>query len=102
MNLSNIKLSNYRNYNNLELEIPSGLIVLHGDNAQGKTNLLEAIYLLSISKAYRARSDREVINKYGDGTFTQVLGVANTVEDVLRVMVNIHTNEPYQRDANSP
>ena len=77
MHLSNIKLSNYRNYNDLEMDLPSGLVILHGDNAQGKTNLLEAVYLLSISKAYRAKSDREVINKYSDGSLTQVIGVAN-------------------------
>ena len=96
MHLSNIKLSNYRNYNDLEMDIPSGLVILHGDNAQGKTNLLEAVYLLSISKAYRAKSDREVINKYGDGSLTQVIGVANNITDVFRITVNIHSNELYQ------
>lgn len=78
------------------MDIPSGLVILHGDNAQGKTNLLEAVYLLSISKAYRAKSDREVINKYSDGSLTQVIGVANNITDVFRIMVNIHSNELYQ------
>ena len=96
MHLSNIKLSNYRNYNDLEMELPSGLVILHGNNAQGKTNLLEAVYLLSISKAYRAKSDREVINKYGDGSLTQVVGVVNNIADVFRIMVNIHSNESSQ------
>jgi len=94
--LSNIKLSNYRNYKDLEMELPTGLVLLYGDNAQGKTNLLEAIYLLSISKAYRAKSDREVINKYGNMPWAQVIGVATNDSDISRIMVNIHANELYQ------
>ena len=42
--------------------MPSGLAIVYGRNAQGKTNLLEAIYYLATSKSFRAGSDREIIN----------------------------------------
>ena len=61
MRLSTLHVTNFRNYTTLELPLQAGLTVLHGHNAQGKTNVLEAIYLLSSASSYRATSDREVI-----------------------------------------
>jgi DNA replication and repair protein RecF len=52
---------NFRNYASLDLPLQPGLTVLHGQNAQGKTNVVEAIYLLSSGSSYRALSDKEVI-----------------------------------------
>lgn len=62
MRLTHLSLENFRNYARLEIDLPAGVSVLLGDNAQGKTNLLEAIYYLATSKSFRATSDREVIN----------------------------------------
>lgn len=61
MHLSRLQLTNFRNYAVLDLPLQTGLTVLHGQNAQGKTNVLEAVYLLSSGASYRAQSDREVI-----------------------------------------
>ncbi len=62
MHLKHLSLTNFRNYVRLELELPASTIVLHGDNAQGKTNLLEAIYYLAATRSPLARPDREVVN----------------------------------------
>lgn len=61
MHVSRLELRNFRNYVALELPLQSGLTVFHGQNAQGKTNVLEAVHLLSSGSSYRAASDREVI-----------------------------------------
>lgn len=55
-------LINFRNYSRLEIAFDRPLIVLQGDNAQGKSNLLEAIYMLATSKSPRAGSDRDLLN----------------------------------------
>ena len=47
MRVLHLGLTNFRNYARLELDLPAGIILLQGDNAQGKTNLLEAIHILS-------------------------------------------------------
>jgi DNA replication and repair protein RecF len=60
--LSELTLINYRNYNRLHLNLGEGPILLQGQNAQGKTNLLEAIYYLSTTTTPHARSDRQLIN----------------------------------------
>ena len=64
MNLITLKLTNFRNYQNLKLDFPEKLTILIGPNASGKTNLLEAIQILSFSKSFRTRTDLEVI-KWG-------------------------------------
>lgn len=62
MRLLHLSLTNFRNYCRLELDPPAGVIVLQGDNAQGKTNLLEGIYYLSRMHSPRTSVDRELIN----------------------------------------
>ena len=60
--LSHLSLTNFRNLVALDLEIPLGVVVFFGANAQGKTTLLEAVYLLAIARSFRAENEREVVN----------------------------------------
>ena len=60
--IQKIALKNYRNYLTNELEFFPGLNVFIGKNAQGKTNFLEAIYFLSLTRSHRTRSDKELIH----------------------------------------
>lgn len=62
MRLTHLTLHNVRNYVRLDLDLLPGLTVLWGDNAQGKTNLLEAIYYLATSRSLHAGADRELVN----------------------------------------
>lgn len=61
MLLNSIKLQNYRNYESLDLATPHMVNVFLGPNAQGKTNLLEAIFVLALSKSHRTTKDKELI-----------------------------------------
>jgi DNA replication and repair protein RecF len=60
--ITHLSLNNFRNYTGLEFDLPAHIMVLQGDNAQGKSNLLEAIYILATSRSPRTVSDRELIN----------------------------------------
>lgn len=62
MYIKYIELKNYRNYKNLFLEFGNCTNILVGDNAQGKTNILESIYFCSLGKSHRTNKDKEVIN----------------------------------------
>lgn len=62
MIITHLSLTNFRNYASLEFDPPPHITVLQGDNAQGKSNLLEAIYVLATSRSPRTYSDRELIN----------------------------------------
>ena len=61
MNLSQLTLKNYRNYENAILNFNNKINIIIGDNAQGKTNILEAIYFLAITKSYRTSDDVNLI-----------------------------------------
>ena len=62
MLITNIKLKNFRNYKELNLELSNGINIFYGDNAQGKTNIIESIYLSAIGKSFRTNKDNELIN----------------------------------------
>lgn len=62
MHISHLSLSNIRNYSRLELDIPTGATLLYGANAQGKTNILEAIYYLATTRSPFTEHDRQLIN----------------------------------------
>lgn len=62
MHVNHLSLHNVRNFVRLDLDLTPGVTVLLGDNAQGKTNLLESIYYLATSRSPLAGSDRELVN----------------------------------------
>lgn len=59
-----MKLKNFRNYDLLDLEFDSNTNIFYGDNAQGKTNILESIYITGTTKSHRGTKDRDLI-KFG-------------------------------------
>lgn len=61
MYIHSLELKNYRNYEYLDICFDSGTTILYGDNAQGKTNILEAIYISATTKSHRGSKDREII-----------------------------------------
>lgn len=61
MELESLTLKNYRNYGDLTLEFSDGVNVFLGENAQGKTNLLESIYVLALARSHRTSSDKDLI-----------------------------------------
>lgn len=61
MYIESLELKNYRNYEYLCIEFSPGTNILYGDNAQGKTNVLEAAYLCGTTKSHRGSKDREII-----------------------------------------
>lgn len=62
MNVEDIRLINFRNYDNIYLKFNPKINVFIGKNAQGKTNLLEAIYMCAYGKSFRTNRDKEIIN----------------------------------------
>ena len=61
MKIHRICLNGFRNYDYQWADFDPGINVITGENAQGKTNLLEAVYMLSTGKSFRTRFDREMV-----------------------------------------
>ncbi len=62
MIIKRLELADYRNYESLDLQFDKGTNILYGDNAQGKTNILEAIYVAATTKSHKGSKDNEIIN----------------------------------------
>lgn len=71
MHLSELSLRHFRNLRNQELELPSEGVALIGDNAQGKSNFLEAIYYLETLRSFRGARDAQMVS-FGDDVFRVV------------------------------
>ena len=103
MHISELSLSNYRNYSRLHLDLKPGAILLQGKNAQGKTNLLEAIYYLSTTTSPHARSDRQFINwltiENDVLPFTRLEAVVQRDGGVLQVAITVvKEGERFKKD----
>ncbi len=61
MYIESVQLKNFRNYESLELEFDQGTNIFYGDNAQGKTNILESLYLCGTTKSHKGSKDKEII-----------------------------------------
>lgn len=88
MIIKRLELADYRNYATLDLEFDKGTNILYGDNAQGKTNILEAIYMAATTKSHKGSKDKEMIG-FGKEeahirTYLEKEGVATRVDMHLR------------------
>ncbi|MFP6567074.1 MAG: DNA replication/repair protein RecF [Dehalococcoidia bacterium] len=102
MYISRLSLVNFRSYENLSLEFPEGLILLEGANGQGKSNLLEAAYLLAIAKSNRASMDREMVRseaRIGPQPHAQILAHLTLADGDVRLQVDFspsgNSGNPY-------
>ena len=88
--VSHLSLSNIRNYESLELELGAGMILMQGENGNGKSNLLEALYMLAIAKSARASTDREMVRRQAveQRAHAQVLAVAQRNGSRVRVQID--------------
>lgn len=69
MYIENIRLINFRNYRSLNIKLNKNTNIFIGKNAQGKTNLLESIYMCATGKSFRTNRDREIINLNKDEAY---------------------------------
>jgi len=97
MHLSHLSLKDFRNFNQLDLSLGPGLFLFQGENAQGKTNLLEAVAMLATSNSFHASSDREIINWHASDHVTRITAsVERHNEEVKIEIVIIDQTQPVQ------
>ena len=103
MILQNLKLTNFRNHKAFELDFADGVNLIVGQNGAGKTNILEAVYLLSTGKSFRARYDHEMI--YNPKVFgsekplSDIFDGGLTTKDFAKVTAVVKSNAEAETDA---
>lgn len=85
MHLNHLSLTNFRNFSRLDAEVPPGTVLILGENAQGKTSLLEAVYYLATFVSFQASSDRQLINFI---SAREPLAVARIIGEFTRAGAN--------------
>ena len=99
MHCQRLTLDEFRNYRRLDLELSPGVSVLQGDNASGKTSLLEAVYMLATTRSPRAGSDLELINfaapnDLGSPPFARITAHVERGRGPLAVEILVVRDEP--------
>jgi len=92
MRIKSLKLKNFRNYDLLSLEFDHATNIFYGDNAQGKTNILEAIYLSGTTKSHRGTKDRDMIQFGHDESHIETVIEKNHVE--FKIDMHLKKNSP--------
>lgn len=83
MIIKSLELKNFRNYNDLDISFDAGTNILYGDNAQGKTNVLESLYLSATTKSHKGSKDREMILFEKEEAHIRTVIVKNGMENQI-------------------
>lgn len=86
MIIKSLELENFRNYGTLSIEFDSGTNILYGDNAQGKTNILEAVYMSATTKSHKGSRDKDIVNFAADEAHIRTY----VIKDGLENRVDMH------------
>jgi len=99
MHLTHLALKDFRNYRELDLTLGPGLFLFQGENAQGKTNLLEAVAMLATSNSFHASSDREIVNWQASERVTRIVAAVERGGEDLHIEIVIF--DPVQQEQRS-
>ncbi len=91
MYVQSLELNNFRNYSNLDISFDIGTNILYGNNAQGKTNILEAIYLFGTSKSHRGSKDKDMIRFGCEDSHMKMVVMKNDVP--VRIDMHLKKNK---------
>lgn len=92
MKIESLKLKNFRNYELLNLKFDDAANIFYGDNAQGKTNILEAVYLSGTTKSHRGSKDRDMIRFGEEESHIEVMVKKN--EMTYQIDLHLKKNSP--------
>lgn len=87
MHIKYLQLLNFRNFDRLDIELNKGTNVFVGDNAQGKTNILEAIYYCSLAKSHRTNRDKELINWNGTEAYIKLYVCKTRLDKKIEIKI---------------
>ena len=93
MIIKSLKLKNYRNYSKADIEFDPNINLLVGNNGIGKTNILEAVHLLSSTKSFRSRYDSDLINYAKESALVQAKIGSEDEKDVDEIQIQIRRTD---------
>ncbi|MBR1376491.1 MAG: DNA replication/repair protein RecF [Bacilli bacterium] len=99
MYLKNIKVNNFRNYKEESINLIPNINIIYGNNAQGKTNLLESIYFLALAKSHRSLNDKDLIKNEEEGFKVEADAILNNFPKKFEIKI-ANNRKIYKIDSN--
>lgn len=93
MRIKHLQLKNYRNYKDLSIDLGTGLNIFIGNNAQGKSNILESIFVLALTKSYMNIKDQYLIKDGEEFSSIKADFSTNSVENQLEIIITEHAKK---------
>ena len=101
MKIDRLELTNFRNYQSFEIEPSDGINLILGRNAIGKTNLLEAIYLITVGKSFRTLKASEMIRLGESSANIRATVESGGYSDELKIILNLNQKNEYIMNSDS-
>lgn len=93
MIIKSLEIRNFRNYDNQIINFDEKTNIIFGNNAQGKTNILEALYISSTTKSHRGSKDKDIIKFNSDEAYIKVIIEKNSVNHVIEILLSRENNK---------
>ncbi len=90
--IKSVNLLNFRNYSKQTIELEKDINIIYGENAQGKTNIIEAIYLSAIGKSFRTNKDKELIKEDEKNSIIEIEYIKKDREGKIKIEINDKKN----------
>ena len=88
MYISKLKLENFRNYEKQEIKFEKNVNIIYGDNSQGKTNILESIFICSLGKSFRTNKDKELVNTEKKHSKIEMMSSRDDRDVIINLEIN--------------
>ena len=98
MRVNSLKLKNFRNYSELEVEFDCKRNIIIGENAQGKTNLIEAIYLCAFARSFRTSNSTDLIKIGEESCNVSVEAVSEDIDKKISITINNRGKKMIKKD----
>ena len=90
--INEINLTNFRNYENKKIKLNPNINIFYGENAQGKTNIIESIFLSSIGKSFRTNNDKELIKFNKESSMVEIFFEKSDRKGKIKIEINNRKN----------
>ena len=101
MFIKELKLKNFRNYKDLTIDFDERVNLITGQNAQGKTNLIESLYMSSMGRSFRTQHDGEMIRFGEDAAYIKVKAEKEYIDTKVEIVLRSDSRKAVRKDGNS-
>ena len=101
MFIRRLELKNFRNYKDLAIDFDKRVNLITGQNAQGKTNLIEALYISSIGRSFRTNKDSDMVRFGCENCYVKVSAEKELISTAVEILISKNHKKAIKKDGSS-